>query len=275
MRVSTNIHSLTAQRYLKSHTDNLSRDKMKLSNGERIISSADDPAGLAISEKMRARVKSNYQAERNANDAISFLQVAEGSLSTMNEVGHRLRELAVQAANDTLTDQDRVVIDLEFQSMKSEIKRLTKAISFNGNNIINESGSVYELQIGVNAAKNTDRIEYDMSKFLDASNNFGIEAINLKTKESSQQSLEKIDMMEGKISKSRAMLGSLNNRMNTVVNSLLIDRENTSAAKSKIKDADYALETAKHLKDDIGQQATLGMLKIANDSPSHILKLIS
>jgi len=275
MKVSTNVHSLTAQRYLKSHTDNLSKDKMKLSSGERIVTSADDPAGLAISEKMRARVKSNFQAERNANDAISFLQVAEGSLSTMNEVGHRLRELAVQAANDTLTDQDRSVIDLEFQSMKSEIKRLTKAISFNGNNIINENGSVYELQIGVNGTKSEDRIQYDMSKFLDPSTNFGIEGINLKTKESAQNSLSKIDTMESQISKSRAMLGSLNNRMNTVVSSLLVDRENTSHAKSKIKDADYAHETAKNLKDEIGQKATLGMLKIANDSPAHILKLVS
>jgi len=265
---------MIAQRYVQQHTEEQAREDMKLSSGERIVRSADDPAGLAISEKMKSIIRSNSQAERNSNDSISLLQVAEGSLNTMQAISTRLRELSMQSASDTVSDMDRAIIDKEFQQMKGEVKRITASTSFNGNNIIKDKDSVYDLQIGVNADKNLDRIHYDMGKIMDSSNNFGIEHINLRSKESSQQSLGALDKMISEISGSRAKLGSMSNRMNSVIQNLQTSRENLSESNSKIRDADIAKEAAIKAKTSIAQSASMALLKMSNDEPGAILKLI-
>jgi flagellin len=275
MRISTNVHSLVAQRYLRNHTESMSAEDKKMSLGERIVSAADDPAGLAISEGLKAKIRSNTQAERNTNDSISLLQVAEGSLAVMSDIGSRLRELAMQASTDTVSDMDRIVIDKEFQAMKDEVKRLTQSTSFNGNKIINDQGSVYDLQIGINGNPGLDRLKYDMKKVMDSSSNFGIDGVSLKSKEGAQSSLSKIDGMMTQVSSSRAELGSLSNRMNSVIQTLQVSRESDSSANSKIRDADMALEVANRAKEQIAQSSTLEMLKIANNAPGTILKLIS
>ncbi|MGZ3788235.1 MAG: flagellin [Bacteriovorax sp.] len=274
MRVSTNVQSMVAQRYVQQHTDEQAREDSQLSSGERIVRAADDPAGLAISEKMKSLLRSNSQAERNTNDSISLLQVAEGSLNTMQEITARLRELSVQSSSDTVSDIDRVTIDTEFQQMKREVERLTASTSFNGNNIIKGKESVYDLQIGVNGDKDLDRIRYDMGKIMDSSNNFGIAGINLRSKESSQQSLSSLDKMMAEISKSRAQLGSMSNRMNSVIQTLQTGRENLASSNSKIRDADIAKESANKAKVQIAQAASLAMLKLSNDQPGAILKLV-
>ena len=274
MRVSTNINSMTAQKYVQSHSDELALEDMKLSSGDRIVRSSVDPAGLAISETMRSKIRSNYQAERNSNDSVSLLQVAEGSLGVMQQMGTRLRELAMQAANDTLGSEERGVIDSEFQQLKSEIERVTTSTSFNGNHIIKEN-SVYDLQVGINGSDKNDRIRYDMSKVLDSTGNFGIKHIDLKTKESAQSSLGKIDKMMTDIGSSRAQLGSMGNRINSVMQNLLVSRENLSESNSKIRDTDIAKEMAIKLKTQIGQGASVEMLRRSNEAPSSILKLVS
>lgn len=274
MRVSTNVQSMVAQRYVQQHTEEQARVDSELSSGERIVRAADDPAGLAISEKMKSILRSNSQAERNTNDSISLLQVAEGSLNTMQEITARLRELSMQSASDTVSDMDRSVIDREFQQMKREVERLTFSTSFNGNNIIKNKNSVYDLQIGVNDDKNLDRIRYDMGKIMDSSNNFGIASINLRSKESSQQSLSALDKMMTEISGSRAQLGSMSNRMNSIMQNLQVSRENLSSSNSKIRDADVASESANKAKVQIAQSASLAMLKLSNDQPGTILKLV-
>lgn len=273
MRVSTNIRSMIAQRYVQQHTEERMKEDMKLSSGERLVRSSDDPAGLAISEKMRSIIRSNSQAERNSNDSISLLQVAEGSLETMHAISTRLRELSMQSSSDTVSDTDRAVIDTEFQQMKNEIERLTSSTSFNGNNILKDDGSVYDLQIGV-SANNNDKIRYDMGKIMDSKNNFGIQHINLRTKESSWESLSAIDKMMSEISGSRAQLGSMSNRMNSVIQNLQVSRENLSGSNSKIRDADVAKEAANKAKISIAQSASLALLKMSNDEPGAILKLI-
>lgn len=275
MRVSTNLNSMTAMKYVKQHTEELALEDKKLSSGDRIVQSSIDPAGLAISETMRAKIRSNQQAERNSNDSMSLMQVAEGSLGVMQGLGARLRELAMQAANDTLADGERNVIDAEFQHLKKEVERLTASTTFNGNHVIRGDNSVYDLQIGINGLADHDRIQYDMSKVMDSSNNFGIASVDLKTKVSSQQSLSKIDKMMTEIGASRAQLGSMNNRINSVISNLQVSRENLSASNSKIRDADYAKESADKMKNSIAQSASLSMLKISNDQPSVILKLVS
>lgn len=273
MRVSTNIKSMVAQRYVQQHTEAAAHKDSELSSGSRIVRAADDPAGLAISDRMRAFLKSNSQAERNTNDSISLLQVAEGSLATMTDMTSRLRELAMQSSTDTVSDMDRVVIDKEFQQLKREVERLTVSTSFNGNQIIKGSESVYDLQIGINGSEK-DRIRYDMSKIMDSTNNFGINSINLRSKESSQQSLSALDKMLTQISSSRAILGGVSNRMNNIMSNLQISSESLSASHSKIKDADVAAEAANQAKIKIAQSASLSMLKLSNDSPGMILKLV-
>jgi len=275
MRVSTNLNSMTAQKYVREHTESQALTDSKLSSGDRIVRAAVDPAGLAISEGMRAKIRSNYQAERNSNDSISLIQVAEGSLGVMQQMGSRLRELAMQAANDTLGSQERLVIDSEFQQLKSEVERLTVSTSFNGNNIIKDKGSVYDLQVGINGLAAEDRIQYDMSKVMDSKGNFGIKNIDLRSKAGAQESLTKIDKMMTDVGASRAQLGSLGNRITSVMQNLLVSRENVSDSNSKIRDADVAAEVAIKMKTQVAQSASLAMLKISNDQPSVILKLVS
>lgn len=275
MRVSTNLNSMTAQKYVREHTESQALTDSKLSSGDRIVRTAVDPAGLAISEGMRAKIRSNYQAERNSNDSISLIQVAEGSLGVMQQMGSRLRELAMQAANDTLGSQERLVIDSEFQQLKSEVERLTVSTSFNGNNIIKDKGSVYDLQVGINGLAAEDRIQYDMSKVMDSKGNFGIKNIDLRSKAGAQESLTKIDKMMTDVGASRAKLGSLGNRITSVMQNLLVSRENVSDSNSKIRDADVAAEVAIKMKTQVAQSASLAMLKISNDQPSVILKLVS
>ncbi|MDO9184264.1 MAG: flagellin [Bacteriovorax sp.] len=274
MRVSTNVQSMVAQRYVQQHTEELAHEDSQLSSGERIVRAADDPAGLAISSKMKAIIRSTSQAERNTNDSISLLQVAEGSLNTIQAITTRLRELSMQSSTDTVSDMDRRIIDKEFQQMKKEVERITASTSFNGNNIIKDNQSVYDLQIGVNADKNLDRIHYDLGKIMDSSNNFGIAGVNLRSKESSQNSLSTLDKMMTEISSSRAQLGSMSNRMNSVIQNLQVSKENLSDSNSKIRDADVARESANKAKFQISQSASLSMLKLSNDQPGAILKLI-
>lgn len=275
MRVSTNLNSMAAQRYVKGHTEDLALEDSKLSSGDRIVRSAVDPAGLAISEVMRSKIRSNYQAERNSNDSISLMQVAEGTLSTMQDVGSRLRELAIQASTDTIGNAERSVIDSEFQQLKQEVERMTLSTSFNGNHIIKSDGTKFDLQIGVNGFRDLDRIQYDLGKVMDAKNNFGIGSISLKSKLSAQNSLSSIDKMMTDISSSRAELGSMGNRINSVLQNLQVSRENLSSSNSKIRDTDVAKEAALKFKSQIAQQASISMLKMSNENPNLILKLVS
>lgn len=274
MRVSTNVQSMVAQRYVQQHTSELAREDSQLSSGERIIRAADDPAGLAISEKMKAIIRSNTQAERNTNDSISLLEVAEGSLNTLQAITTRLKELSLQSSSDTVSDMDRGLIDTDFQQLKREAERITLTTSFNGNNIIKNKDSVYDLQIGVNADEDLDRIHYDMAKIMDSRNNFGIAGINLRSKESSQDSLSAIDKMMTEISGSRAQLGSMSNRMNSVIQNLQVSKENLSDSNSKIRDADMAREAANKARIKVAQSASLSLLKLSNEQPGIILKLV-
>ena len=275
MRISTNVQSMIAQRYVQQHTNEQVTEDAKLSSGQKIVRSADDPAGLAISEKMKSMIRSNSQAERNTNDSISLLQVAEGALNTMQTVSTRLRELSMQSATDTVSDMDRSIIDKEFQQLKQEVERITVSTSFNGNLIIKDSSSVYDLQIGVNGDKNLDRIRYDLGKIMDSSNNFGIANINIRSKESSQLSLNVLDKMSSGISGSRAQLGSVNRRMDSIIQNLQVSKEALSGSNSKIRDTDYAMEVAKKATTSVSQSASLSLLKLSNERPAAILKLIS
>ncbi|OIQ16089.1 MAG: hypothetical protein BM556_15625 [Bacteriovorax sp. MedPE-SWde] len=273
-RVGTNYQSMVAQRRLGDVSKHQSEERTKLSSGSRITEAAFDPAGLAIATGMKARSVSNMQAQRNVNDGISLLQVAEGTLSVMHGIASRLRELAMQAANDTVGAPERAVANKEFQQLTREVKRLTASTKYNGNHIINGKGSTYELQIGIHNDPQANRLKYDLQKVLASNNNFGLDSQNILSKDSARGSFAKIDSMINEVSSSRAKLGGAMNRMQSATQNLQIGRENLEASKSKITDADVAMKTTNIAKDEIVKSATLSLLAQANSRPALASKLI-
>lgn len=273
MRISTNTHSMLAQRNFQRVSNNQKSAQSKMASGDRILSAAVDPAGLAISEKMKATLRSQSQVKRNINDGVSLLQIAEGSLSDLSNLGIRLRQLAIQASTDTVDDSSRQLADAEFRNLKEEVKRLTQSSSFNGNPILS-GDSKYDLQVGVNNDAFQDRINYDLSKILDAKTNFGLDQIDLTTKHAAQRSIATVDKMMTQVGLSRAKIGSSQNRLESMITNLDVSHENLSSAKSIIRDADMATETAASVSAGIQKDASIAMMQTVNSNPKKILKLL-
>jgi len=273
-KVGTNYQSMVAQRRLGDVSRHQSQERTQLSSGSRIYEAAFDPSGLAIATGMKARSVSNMQAQRNVNDGVSLLQVAEGTLGVMHGIASRLRELAMQAANDTVGPSERAVANKEFQQLTKEVERLTSSTKYNGNHIINGEGSTYELQIGIHNDPNGNRLKYDLAKVLASKDNFGLNGQNILSKEGARNSFSKIDGMINEVSSSRAKLGGAMNRMESALQNLQIGRENLEASKSKITDADVAMKTTNIAKDEIVKNATLSLLSQANSRPALATKLI-
>jgi flagellin len=273
MRINTNYQSMIGQRSLQKAVKESETSSIKLSSGNRVYTAALDPAGLAISEKLRAKSAGLSQAKRNANDSISLLQIAEGALDTVHNLGGRLKELALQAANDTLTERERQVANIEFQSIKKEIQRMQESVSYNGRKLMNQ-GSSFTMHVG---AKNEqgDKINFNISKALRGVDELGIGSSSIATKKSSQNSLSQIDDMIQKVSESRSLLGSLSNRMNSAINNLMIDKESTEAAKTQIRDTDFAAELSAKASSDIRKNATTALLTSANQLPDKVARLLS
>lgn len=273
-KIATNYQSMVARRRLGDVVTHQSQEQTKLSSGSRVYQSAFDPSGLAIATGIKAKTVSNQQVQRNVNDGISLLQVAEGTLNVMHDISGRLRELAMQAASDTVSDGDRLIANKEFQQMIEEVKRLTASTKFNGNHLINGSGSEYELQIGLDNDPATNRLVYDLAKVLDAKNNFGLNGQNILSKEAARNVFRAVDHMTTDVSKSRAKLGSAMNRMESITQNLMIHRENMEASRSKIADTDVAEATTNNAKDEIMKNATLALLTQANIRPAAAAKLV-
>ena len=273
-KVGTNYQSMVAQRRLGDVSRHQSQERTQLSSGSRIYEAAFDPSGLAIATGMKARSVSNLQAQRNVNDGVSLLQVAEGTLGVMHGIASRLRELAMQAANDTVGASEIAFANKEFQQLTKEVERLTASTKFNGNHIINGEGSVYELQIGIHNDPNANRLKYDLAKVLASKDNFGLNGQNILSKEGARNSFSKIDGMINEVSSSRAKLGAAMNRMQSASQNLMIGRQNLEASKSKITDADVAEKTTNIAKDEIVKNATLSLLTQANSRPAMAAKLI-
>ncbi len=265
---------MVARRRLQNVVEHQSQERTKLSSGSRIYQAAFDPSGTAIATGMRAKARSNMQVQRNVNDGVSLLQVAEGTLSVMHEIGGRLRELAMQAANDTVGEPERAVANKEFSQMVAEVRRLTASTKFNGNHLINGDGSVYDLQIGLGNDPKTDRLTYDLKKVLDSDTNFGLNSANILSKEGARDSFSKIDKMIKDVSSSRAQIGGAMRRMESVTNNLQIGHENLEASRSKIEDAEVANTTANVAKAEVMKSATTSLLAQANSTPAAALKLL-
>ena len=273
-RINTNVSSLQARKSIRKVTDDQSKTFAQLSSGQRINVSSDDAAGLAISEKLKATIRSEQQAERNTNDGISMIQVAEGGLSEVSNTLIRLRELAIQASSDTIGQVERGYTDLEYQQLKQEVQRISEVTSFNGTNLLNGQGETLDFQIGMKNDAFQDRISYDVGKISAGLEALGLSGISLENKETSQNSLENLDAAIQNISGQRATLGALQNRLSTTSQNLQTSMENFSAANSRIRDVDYAEATANNAKNNILTQAATSVLGQANSAGSGALRLI-
>jgi flagellin len=276
LRIATNVSSLTSQRNLRQTRELLDRSLERLSTGYRINRAGDDAAGLAISEKLRAKVRGLVQAQRNSSDGISLIQVAEGGLNEVQNILVRLRELGVQAASDTIGPRERKYLDLEYQSLKDEIDRIANSTEFNGTFLLDGTGGSLDFQVntGGDNVLGVDRISFDAFRLDVNSDKLGLEGLTVHTKEDAQRSLARIDTALDDVSSIRADLGALESRLSSTIRNLGISIENLSAANSRIKDVDIADETAELTKHSILMQAGTSVLSQANSIPKMALSLL-
>jgi len=274
LRIATNTQSIAAQRNLGINSSAQKASLEKLASGARITRAADDAAGLAISEKMRASIRSVRQDVRNANDGISMIQTAEGGMSEVGNILVRFRELSTQAASDTLSNTERGFIDKEVQQLAQEVNRISSVTEFNGHKLLNGTGDKMEIQVGLNNDPENDRFQYAPEKTNVSLDHLGLGSITVGDKSSAQQNLSKIDDAIKTLSENRAELGALQNRLQSSVNSMNVYDENMSAARSRIYDVDMASETAELTKNNILSQAGVSVLSQANQNNMMALKLI-
>lgn len=276
LRIATNVASLTSQRHLRQTRELLDRSLERLSSGYRINRAGDDAAGLAISEKLRAKVRGLLQAQRNSSDGISLIQVAEGGLNEVQNILVRLRELGVQAASDTIGSKERKYLDLEYQSLKDEIDRIANSTEFNGTFLLDGTGGSLDFQVNTGGENllGVDRISFDFFKLDANADKLGLEEVKVTTKENAQRSLVVLDQAIDEVSSTRAELGAIENRLTSTIRNLAISIENLSAARSRIKDVDIADETAELTKSQILMQAGTSVLMQANSIPKLALSLL-
>ena len=275
LRINTNVPSLVAQRNLRGNRVLLDRSLERLSSGSRINHAGDDAAGLAISETLRAQIRGLGQAERNAQDGISLIQVAEGGLQEISNILIRMRELGVQAASDTVGPRERKFLDTEFQQLAEEIDRIANSTEFNGNALLNGNGSTFEIQIGTKNNPLVDRIKL-FDPYVSNVNlvSLGINLSSVADKTSAQNCLTSIDSALNTATGIRAEFGAMQNRLQSVINNLMINKENMTAANSRIRDADLAEETSEMTKSQILNQAGVSVLSQANSSMKSVLGLL-
>jgi flagellin len=275
MRIATNVSSISAQRFLGLNGNNTSRSLERLSSGSRINRAGDDAAGLAISEKLKANIRSMKQATRNANDGVSMIQVAEGAMNEVSNILIRMRELSIQASSDTIGDTERSFIDKEMQALKSEVDRIAASTDFNGRKLLDGSEANLEIQIGTKNNPLEDRFYYDTTEANTTLSSLGLGGVSTQNRVGAQENLAMIDTALNRLNSNRSGLGALQNRLMSTINNLQISTENLSAANSRIRDTDMAEETSELTKGSILTQANVSVLGQANQSSQLVLKLLS
>lgn len=274
LRINTNVASLNAQDNLRKTNNEMESSLQKLSSGNKITKAADDAVGLAISENIRAQVRGIGQANRNANDGISLIQVAEGSLNEISNLLIRLRELSVQAASDSIGPKERQFVDIELNQLKQEIQRISQVTKYNDTKLLNGEGGKLDIQIGTGNNEFEDRLVLDLSSTKTDLDTLGIEGISFTDKSSAQEAMSSIDEAITKVNTNRANLGAVQNRMLSTVNTLQISSENLAASNSRIRDVDVAVEASNLVKQSILHQAGTAVLAQANALPRSALQLL-
>ena len=265
MVINTNVNSLNAQRNLNTAQGSLATSMQRLSSGLRINSSKDDAAGLAISDRMNAQIKGMSVSIRNANDAVSLAQTAEGALATTTDVLQRMRELAVQAQNGSMTASDRSNLDTEYAALNSEISRISSQTKFNGTAIIN-TAQTFTFQIGANGGDQLNVATVAMSGVAVGG--------GVSTAAAASTAMGAIDSALDTVTTQRATYGATINRFQYAIQNLSVASENQSAARGRILDADFASETANLARSQILQQAGTAMVAQANALPQQVLSLL-
>ncbi|WP_374000567.1 flagellin [Bdellovibrio bacteriovorus] len=274
MRVSTNVSALNAQRNLVGSQRAINDSMAKLASGSRINKAADDAAGLAISEGLKAQIRSAAQAQRNANDGISMVQTAEGGLNEIGNIVVRLRELGIQAASDTVGETERGMLNKEVQQLKSEIQRIASVTTWGTTKLLDGSSPSFDFQVGLFNNAEEDRISFNAGENVATLDALGLSGVDFSTKEGAQEALAQLDSAQTSISGTRANLGALQNRLTSTVDNLGVAQENLSAANSRIRDTDVAQASSEMTRNNILLQAGTSTLAQANQSNQLALKLI-
>ncbi len=274
MRVSTNITAINAQRNLAGSQRTLSKSMGQLSSGSRINIAADDAAGLAISERLKASIRSARQANRNANDGISMIQTAEGGLNEIGNIVTRLRELGIQAASDTVGQTERGFLDKEVQQLKSEVQRIASVTTWGQTKLLDGSTASFDYQVGLYNNAEEDRITFNSSENNASLDALGLAGLDYTSKEGAQASLGMLDSAQNGVNGMRANLGALQNRLTSTVDNLSVAEENMSAANSRIRDTDVAQASSEMTRNNILLQAGTATLAQANQVNQLALKLI-
>ena len=274
LRIATNVPALNAHKNLYSLGNQQSTTMARLASGSRINNASDDAAGLAISEGMKANIRGFRQANRNANDGISLVQIAEGGLNEVSNMLTRLRELAIQAASDTIGDRERGYTDVEYQQLKEEIERVSQTTEFNGVPLINGVGGIFDIQVGVKNDQFNDRISFDSTATNSTLEGLQISELSVANKLSAQDSLAFVDDAIQAVSGMRANIGAFQSRLQSASSNLMISDENLSAANSRIRDTDIAAESTTLAKTNILMQAATSVLGQANTQQQLALKLL-
>jgi flagellin len=281
--INTNLISLNAQRNLTSSQGSLSTSMQRLSSGLRVNSAKDDSAGLSIADRMNTQVRGMQTAMRNANDGISMSQVAEGALGTVTNMLQRMRELAVQAANGTNSVSDRASLNAEYQQLATESRRTMSGTQFNGQSILATSVAS-SFQIGANTSSTLDRITIAAFNWTSVAALTIAVGANVTSSPTTAPagtdgsfalaSITALDNAINAINAERAQFGAVQNRFDNVISNLMLSAENQTAARSRIMDADYAMETANLSRANILQQAGNAMVAQANQLPQQVLSLL-
>jgi flagellin len=274
LRVATNMAAVSANRVLSKTNDSQNKSFQRLSSGARITQAGDDAAGLSISENLRAQIRSTSEAEKNANNGISLVQVAEGGLSEVGNILVRLRELSIQAASDTIGDKERGFINQEVQSLTAEVDRIANVTTFNGTQLLNGQGkSSLELQVGIRSDV-TDRISFNVSENDVRADALGVSSLKTESIDDARSAIDVVDSALNKVSETRARMGAMQNKLQSTTNNLAITKENLVGARSRIADTDIAEETSSLVRENILQQAGIAVLAQANQNPMTALKLL-
>jgi flagellin len=272
LRIQNNVEAFNAHRNLASSTHSLGKSMERLSSGYRINRAADDAAGLAISQKLRAQIGGLQQSQRNAQDAVSLVQTAEGSLSEVHAMLQRVRDLGVQYSNGTLSNSDKTAIESEVTQLSNEISRIGTQTKFNGINLLT-GGAAISFQIGVDDG-NTIATNARALFGTGATNDVDATIFDFSSQATAGNLLASIDTAISNVSTARSEFGAVQNRLEHTLNNLSGYEENLTASESRIRDVDMASEMVKFTKYQILQQAGTSMLAQANSAPQSVLSLL-
>lgn len=274
MRVTTNIAAINAQRNLVGSQRSINKSMGQLASGSRINIAADDAAGLAISERLKAGIRSARQANRNANDGISMVQTAEGGLNEIGNIITRLRELGIQAASDTVGEIERGFLNKEVMQLKEEVQRIAVSTKWGSTNLLDGQTPAFDFQVGIYNQPEEDRISFNAAENNAQLDALGLAGIDFATKEGAQEALGALDGSQNLVNGYRANLGALQNRLVSTTDNLGVLEENMSAANSRIRDTDVALASSEMTRNNILLQAGTSTLAQANSVNQLALKLI-